>query len=203
MNDYKTRGLILLLLFIGTTMQAQVKPYKKKVEVDGKMKKVWVFYDEMEVDVSPELAWEKIAVDYIHIGDFHTSLESSAAVEGKPVNGLGAERVCRVNAKATAKESIVQWDPVGRSFTYQAFEVKGMPFSFAQNQMSITEKDGKTYISTQVQLRTTPPFLIAMGKKKMQKNLVEGLLVYRNYLENEDASKPEADVLRGKYNLRP
>lgn len=78
-------------------------------------------YYEVELDMSADEAWQKMAVEFADIGKW-TSLLTSSYMQGKIQ--VGGTRVCMIGDKKTT-EIIIQYDPQNMAFAYKA--TSGVP----------------------------------------------------------------------------
>lgn len=188
---------MIILLFTGLT-QAQTAE-KVRMHFDGTEYKVISIYHEVVVEASEEKIWKAIAHEYATIGDFHSGLISSYQVKGTPSTGIGAKRHCQIDKKMSVKEEIKIFDESKKMYSYDVYEFKKFPGRVFRYDMGVKRRGGKNYLYGRLSYRLKPGFMTGFMKGRMKKTNIENILVYKNYIENNDSSKPNAKKLRKDY----
>lgn len=141
---------------------------------------------EMEVDVTPEKAWEVLSA-YGNVSDFHSIVTSSNAINGSHNEAsLSCERICYIaNGKrqVMVKERILEYKE-GSHYKYNVYDWENFPI----RKMNITygvkvNTQNKTVIYQITDYRLKPGFLTGVMKGKMQKGAMESLMSYKHYME--------------------
>jgi len=170
-----------------TSMNAQTKPLKMKT----------INY-QIKINKSSEEVWNVLAKNYATVGTYHNGIQSSFQITDTPDQGIGAARHCTINNRMYIKEKIIDWQE-GNSFSYEAYDWKGMPLKKSINTIHITRiDDTTTLVESILQFRMKPNFLSGIMKGKMKKSLRESLLGHKHYIETGEKNV-DAKTLQKKY----
>jgi polyketide cyclase/dehydrase/lipid transport protein len=109
------------------------------------------------VEAPAEAVWDVVGRRFDHIGEWATAIPASAAIPAPSSQGVPvAGRVCRtgVHLLPEVTETIVAYDDIGRTLTYEA---SGMPafVTVARNTWTVTALDRRrTRLSLRAQFDT-------------------------------------------------
>ena len=157
-------------------------------------------YYEVEVNVSPEKAWD-VLTRYGDIGDFHPSLKSSRSVDGSPVGlEMGSARQCVI---PNGRKDVTLWEKVidlkeGEKFTYDVYEWKNFPLQRMHFTFGVRERQNKTLLYQQMAYRLRPGFLSGLMKGKLRSGARDGLIGFKHFMETGEI-KPDMERLKKKY----
>jgi hypothetical protein len=189
-----TTSLVLLLMGMHTTNIYS----QNKIQKNMKLAKV---HYEMEVQTTPQKAWEVLA-DYGNVGTFHPQLESS-----KPINGslthavIGCDRECIIQdgkKRIMVKEKITNIVD-GQYYTYNVYDWNNFPLKAMRNTFGVKKNNnGKTVIYQVIEYRLKPGFLTGLMKGKIRESARTSLLGYKHYMETGEKNA-DMTILKKKY----
>lgn len=180
---------MVLIMSLGTQ---QIYPQKE-------MKLMKVNY-EVEVNVSPEKAWEVLA-SYGDVGNYHSGVKSSESINGSSNTAeMGCDRVCYLEdgkRKITVKEKIIDFKN-GQYYTYDVYDWENFPLKKMQNTFGVKTTNNKTVIYQTIRYRLKPRILTLPMKGKMKNSAYEALIAYKHYMETGEKNV-SMDELKKKY----
>lgn len=140
-------------------------------------------YSEIEINASIEVAWYKIAIEYVRIGNFHPNMDYSYANDKSLRYGLGAPRHCQVDERRFVKDIITEWNPDQYSYSYEMYASEGLPWRSKRADIGLMVRNGKTYLFHQLSYRYKISGLTGLKRKKMTRYNEALLQAYRRYIE--------------------
>lgn len=156
---------------------------------------------EMPVNVTAEKAWEVLA-SYGDVGDFHTGIKSSEALNGSPTYAeKGADRICVI---PNGKKNIIIREKItdinfGNEYTYNVYDWENFPLARMHNTFGVRKNGSVNSIIYQRTLfRLKPGFLTAIMKGKLKSGARDTLIGYKHFMET---GEPNVDmkILKKKY----
>lgn len=156
---------------------------------------------EMEVNASPEKAWEVLA-SYGDVAHFHPQLESSQSLNGSHSKAsLGCERECVIpdgKKKIVVRERVTDFVE-GQYYTYHVYEWENFPLNTMYNTFGVkTNGEGKTFIYQITNYRLRPAFLTGLMKWKLRSSARDSLLGYKHFIETGE-KKANIKEVRKRY----
>lgn len=144
-------------------------------------------HNEIKINASPEKTWDKIAIDFANIGDYHPNMDYSYIVDKTLRYGLNALRHCQIDDEKYIREYIVKWDEGNMIYTYRLYDSEGLSFMMKQCDFGIKIKNGETYLFHHLQYKMKSQRQTRWNKRKMKKENLELLRVYQNEIENDNS----------------
>ena len=145
-------------------------------------------YSEIEVNASIEVAWYKIAIEYVRIGDFHPDMDYSYANDKSLRHGLGAPRHCQVDDRRFVKDIITEWSPDQYTYSYEMYASEGLPWRSKRADIGLVVRNGKTYLFHRLSYRYKISGLTGLKRKKMTRYNEALLQAYSHYIEGSEVS---------------
>ncbi len=195
----KLRITTLVMSMLASYLSISQEVERKKMNFDGESVKVISIYHEVPIEADADKIWYAISDEYTKIGDFHSGIASSYQISGTPATGIGAKRHCQIDEKISVKEEIKVFNQGKKQLSYDVYEFTKFPGKVFRYHMGINEKEGKTYLYGRLSYKLKPGIMTGFAKGRMKKINIENLLIYKNYIENNDSSKPNAKELRKAY----
>lgn len=191
----KTKAITSLVLLFVAGIQFNKLFAQATSEKEVKLKKV-VY--EMEVDATPEKAWEVLS-SYGDVAHFHSQLESSKSLNGSSNKAsLGCDRECVIpngKKKIVVKEKIYDYVE-GQYYTYDVYEWTNFPLHTMHNTFGVkTNPEGKTVIYQITDYRLKPAFLSGMMKGKLRNSARASLIGYKHYIETGEKNADPKELL--------
>lgn len=191
MKKIKTQFVLLIAIIIGIT------PVLAKKD---KQIKLTTIKSELIVNVSKEEAW-KVINSYSNVGDFHSGVTSSKAINGSPVIGeMGCERQCYIQSgkkEFTVDEKIIEFKE-GSHYKYEAHS-DDFPAKAFYNTFGVTvNTSGQTIIYVKSEYRLKPGFMTGLAKGKLTAGNEDALLFYKHFMETGEKNA-DAQMIKEKY----
>lgn len=186
---------ILSILIIGVVSNQALAQENNK-----KMKLIQTGY-EMVVNITPEKAWETLAI-YGDIATYHDGVVSSESLnDTNNIAQLGCDRICHLDngkRKVMVKEKIIDFSE-GNYYTYEVYDWENFPLKTMFNTFGVkTNSDGETVIYQTTKYRLKPRFLTWFMKGKIKSNARIAIMSYKHYMETGE-KKTSVDILKKKY----
>jgi len=140
------RNLLLLLITILSTNLLVAQPEKVK----GDLPKTSSQDGYLAVNASPEEAWKAIKENYGHVGIHHKGIQYAYTMNTEVSFYLGAIRHSQIKKNEYMVESITVYDEANKTFTTIIDEASENTLPLLQQQVSIQEKNGQTYVCHEV-----------------------------------------------------
>lgn len=184
MKSVKYILVFFLLAFFAMKVVGQHSVEKIKIYYFDKMEDVISIYDEVEIEESSEFVWDKIAIEFANLGDFHPEMDYSFSVDKSLRYGLHAWRHCQIDDVNFIRESIVEWDENKKVYTYRLEKSEGLCLKVKQCDFGVKIRNGKTYIFHKTNYRMKTKIKTRRMKKKMERENLNLLLMYKSEIEN-------------------